>query len=376
MLTAGAALQAYFLRDGVRGSLSDIPHLWDLRRLGPGVLPNVDRRLEYPVLIGYVVYVTSWIGRSAVAFFAVNMVVSAGLAVAASVILARDAGRRAWRWAAAPALLLYAFHNWDLWAIVPLLVGMDSFRGHRDGAAGGWLAFGAWAKLFPGLLIPPLVVSRLAARDVRGAVRIVGGAAVVTAVLNLPILVASPSGWWFPFRFQSRRHATWGAFLDYLLRLPGLRAAAHAHPASVANAFNVGILGCGVLVACVLAWRRPVSPYALGAIVTVGFVLGAKVHSPQYDLWIVPFFVLLPVARRWWLLYCALDAAVYVLVLGTLHDVIAKSTVEAWLPYLVLARAAVIVVVAWYGWRPGAASSSAGAPVGVEASGAPVTTRS
>jgi hypothetical protein len=45
------------------------------------------------------------------------------------------------------------------------------------------------------------------------------------------------------------------------------------------------------------------------------FLLWNKVQSPQYTLWILPFFALLGVRLLWWLAYAAADGLVYLSVL-------------------------------------------------------------
>jgi hypothetical protein len=56
-------------------------------------------------------------------------------------------------------------------------------------------------------------------------------------------------------------------------------------------------------------WRRSGSyPWiAVSAAMLCGFLLLHKVHSPQYTLWLVPFFVLLAVPWRWVLAYMVAD---------------------------------------------------------------------
>ena len=42
------------------------------------------------------------------------------------------------------------------------------------------------------------------------------------------------------------------------------------------------------------------------------FLLWNKVHSPQYTLWLIPFFVLIRVHVLWWVGYAIADLMVYV----------------------------------------------------------------
>jgi hypothetical protein len=50
----------------------------------------------------------------------------------------------------------------------------------------------------------------------------------------------------------------------------------------------------------------------VSAALLVAFLLWNKVHSPQYTLWLLPFFVLVRIHIGWWIAYAAVDLAAYV----------------------------------------------------------------
>ncbi len=50
----------------------------------------------------------------------------------------------------------------------------------------------------------------------------------------------------------------------------------------------------------------------VGAAMVAAFLLFSKVHSPQYTLWILPFFALTTVNVAWWVAYTVVDLAVYI----------------------------------------------------------------
>ncbi len=79
-------------------------------------------------------------------------------------------------------------------------------------------------------------------------------------------------------------------------------------------------------------------PVAIAAAGVTLFVLCNKVYSPTYDVWLVAFFVLIPLRRRLWIGFCALDLAVYVTVMGYFHGATSPTFVRQVLPWLVLAR--------------------------------------
>ena len=79
------------------------------------------------------------------------------------------------------------------------------------------------------------------------------------------------------------------------------------------------------------------TPFVAAAAAVTIFILCNKVYSPTYDVWLVVFFVLLPVSRRLWVTFCAVDLAVCLTVYGYFHGVDSRAFVHAVLPWLVLA---------------------------------------
>jgi uncharacterized membrane protein len=343
LLLAGFALQLAVYRHGGHTAISDLPRVYLHRGMGPDVVPYVDRALEYPVGAGLLMFAAAQLAPSAFGVFAVTALGAAALCVAITVGLEHRYGVRAWRWAIGVPLMLYAFQNWDVYAVALLLGGLLLFERRRDAAAGAVLGLGAAVKVFPAVVVPPLAALRWQQGDRRGAVRLVAGAGATLLVLNLPFALANFSGWRWPFGFQGARQATWGSAEFYVLRLMGAPVQG-ATGSSLANTLSFVAMGVGLAGLTLLALRRPVSAAgAAGAAVAV-FLLANKVYSPTYDLWLLAFFVLLPVSRRLWVAFCAVDAAVFVTVYGHFHWGVSNQFVHLVLPALVAVRTCVLVI--------------------------------
>lgn len=352
----GAAVRAATCSD----RCGDIASLYVSRGIRPDAPPYLDRDLEYPVVVGAAFYAATALADSPLGFFAVNVVMLGALTVVVTVLLARRATSRVRWWALAPPLALYGVQNWDLLAIAPAVGGLLAYENGAVGIAGVLLAIGASAKLYPGLFLAVLVVDRLAVRDRRGAARL-GLAAVATLlVLNLPVLVASPHGWLFAFEFQSRRLATWASLWHYVFVVPGVRPwLGYPLRGTIVDVGALLALALGTLFVLHRVWRRALAPIPAAAVMTAVFVLANKVYSPQYDLWLVPFFVLVATPRARILWFFATDVAVFVVSRLLLAHSLPRTTFWMWLLLVVvIARAAVIVVVA-RGWlRSGPAPES------------------
>ncbi len=334
---------------------SDVLELFSSRDLAHESFPYLHGRLvrgapvdtyEYPVLTGVFIWFSALFAGSRAAFLVASTVLLLPFALLTAALLTRLSGRRALLWAASPALGLYALHNWDLLAVAATVAAFAAWRRDRPLAAAVLLAVGGCLKLYPLLFVLPLVIDRLTQRDPAGAVRAALGSAAVVVAVNLPFALVNRTGWLTTYVFQRQRAADttsnsiwfWGPLH---LQTPEL------------NRLIAGL----VLTAVVLATAYPVVrrrqegsyPFlqVCGAILAV-FLLVNKVHSPQYALWLLPFFALLRVRIGWWAAYAVADAAVYVGVfrwLNTLAQGGGHGPARELLVVGVWARAALLVAL-------------------------------
>jgi uncharacterized membrane protein len=345
-LSGAFALQLGGCRDGdCTRTLGDVPKVFVNRGVRLDAPPYLDRMVEYPVVTGAVIYGASAVGRDPRSFMLAVGAVNAALALGVTMLLARMAPARAWRWAAALPLVLYGAHNWDLVAIAPLVAALYAFERRSDRLAGTLVAIAASAKLFPGLLLPVLAAVRWREGDRAGARRFVGAGVAVTLLLNLPVLLAAPDGWWGPFRYHGARAATWATPWYYLFRIPVLDDVVDIRDPAVGTLISVTSLVAGSVFLTVRAMRANASAARLAAFATVLFLLSGKIFSPGYDLWLVPFFVLLPLSNAHWFVFCAVDLGIYVVTYGMLQDALSREHVGL-LGVLVFVRIAVLVWVA------------------------------
>ena len=82
------------------------------------------------------------------------------------------------------------------------------------------------------------------------------------------------------------------------------------------NLVTTGLVGISFLLALLFgAWRarkEQAFPFVqVCAAMVAGFLLWNKIHSPQYVLWLMPFFVLTSVSLAWWVAYSLNDILLY-----------------------------------------------------------------
>jgi hypothetical protein len=356
---------------------TDVQHLWLGRELNLHVVPylhggiTADGALtggsvEYPVLTGLLMWAGAAFARTDGQFLADSALLLAPFGLLVGLLLGWLSGWRALLWAVGTPLLLYAFHNWDLPAVACSVAAVAAV--HAGGApvgrsalvgraswAGALLGLGFAVKLYPGAFVLPLALYVLAggeagrpsgvpgrALDWAGALRVLAASAAAAVVVNVPFALLGYSGWRASFAFQRLRPVDgttnsiwyWG-FRPY--SEPGnqlfQQTVSWLSPTLVLASFAL---------AAALGWRRYRRtgryPWVqVSAAMLAGFLLLHKVHSPQYALWLVPFFVLLRIRWGWVAGYLAADLAIglgifrwfYALRSGAGHDVLSGLSAQA-----------------------------------------------
>lgn len=347
-------------RQYTRLCYTDIVPLLGTEQLTGGRLPFVDHCDaaadgecdEYPVLSMWTMRVAAWVSGDDVAgFFSANAVILAFAAFAVALCLYVVATGRALYFALAPTLLIYGFMNWDLIAVAFATGATVMYLRRRDVGAGALLGLGAAAKLYPALLVVPFVAGRFRSREPDRGTHLAWAAAGSWVAVNLPFALASPSAWWEFFRFNSTRAADWDSLYFIACRHLSGQIATCGNTRLV-NASSAVLFVA--LTAAVWRWKAARDPgfarWTLGLPILVLFLLTNKVYSPQYGLWLLPWFALALPDLRLFLAFEAADVAVFV----TRFSFFGGLVGEQGLPFgafevAVLVRAAILVicVVAW-----------------------------
>jgi uncharacterized membrane protein len=186
-----------------------------------------------------------------------------------------------------PALALYVHLNWDMLGILVMVVALLLFSRERYAWAAVAAAAAVWTKFFPLFFLPLLVVQRWIDAGTREALRFMGIFALASAVINAPVLLLSPEGWWHFFAANAERG-------NDELNLYTLLFGSQLLSPYVMNLVGLLLLLCGLAVLLLTLRRSPYEAWlpACCAILAWFFFL-SKVSSPQYDLWIVALLAII-----------------------------------------------------------------------------------
>ena len=324
---------------------SDYGGLYVSRELAAGRFPYFPPALEYPAGLGLIVWFTSALTASALGFVRMTMALLAIAGLITVWILWRDTGRRALLFAAAPTLALYAFLNWDLAALVFGVASIAAFLRRRDVPAGLLLGIGAAIKIFPALLLVPMAVERWREGHRHAAVTLALAAAAAVLVLNVPVAWASLDGWRHFLQFSSVRPVDWGTLWSVGCQIFG---SGFCNNVPVINALSPALFLAASIATWVLVTRAaPAIPrWQLAFPLMVIFFLTNKVYSPQYSLWILPWFALVLPNLGLFLAYEAVDLGIYVTTFAWQQHLTGSGGLPLWpLNVFIVLRAAVLIAM-------------------------------
>ncbi len=294
------------------------------------------RYMEYPVLTGLYQYMSMALAKT---YSALTKVV--GIPIVAEVVMffnlsafglalawlatvwatAKLAGRRIWDAAlvaASPLLIFQIFTNFDALATAFAAGSMLAWARRKPVLAGVLIGLGVAAKLYPALLLLPLLVLGVRAGRLRDVAQTVVSAVFAWLLVNLPVMVLFPRGWSEFFRLNARRGDDMDSLYNVVKSFTGWSGfdgnLGFWEPPVMLNSV-VAVL-CLICLAAIayIALTAPSRPRVaqLAFLVVAAFLLTNKVWSPQFSLWLVPLAVLALPHRRILLAWMTIDALVWI----------------------------------------------------------------
>ncbi|UBU13434.1 glycosyltransferase family 87 protein [Nonomuraea gerenzanensis] len=260
-----------------------------------------DKQVEYPVVLGEVMQVISWIARAlepdqvaqAVRFYDLTVILLGGCLVAGVLLMAAVAGpTRRWDplwYAISPAVVLAAYINWDLVAGALSMGMLLAWKRQRQVAAGVLLGLAIATKFYPLMFLGALFLLTWRTARWRPFLVTVGSAAGAWLVVNVPFMIFAWEGWRRFYVFSQERGVDWGSPWLFFQN-KGWPVLGEAD-VSTLGMVSLAAMCVGIAVLTLAAPRRPrlaqICFLALAA-----FMMTNKVWSPQFVLWLVPFAVL------------------------------------------------------------------------------------
>lgn len=254
---------------------SDVVKLYQTRFLFLHLAPYIQNRIEYPVVTGLFMWITS-IGHGIGSYFFVTFAVFELIALMVYFLMERMVPKHAIYFAVFPLLMVYGLLNWDMLGIGFMVLAWYWYRKEAYIPSAIAFCFGVFAKLFPIFFLPFIIAELLRKRQIKPLTRMVVTFIITSLVINVPFAIGNLKNWSYFFTYNAGRGLGADIYANEWI---------HGISTSAANFFSLGVV---VLAVLYFMWRvykggRVIDATALTFTV---FLFVNKVYSPQYTLWL------------------------------------------------------------------------------------------
>ena len=268
----------------VHACYSDIPALFGARGLDTHQWPyaSADNSVEYPVLTGVVMYLTSFAANTPASYFNINIFFLVLLFLATVLLVRRIRPEFAYLVPVAPAMIASLFINWDLWAIATMLLAIYWFDRKQYLHSGLLLGVSISTKFLPIFLLIPILFIFWRENKIREAIKYIAITFATWLLINAPFALTTPTGWWRFYKLNLERGPDWGSIWLALQQL-GVNF-------TNLNWLSILLLLIAFTTIAVLLFELQYTPTlaSVSFFVLASVMLASKVYSPQYVLWLTP----------------------------------------------------------------------------------------
>ena len=279
----------------VHACYSDIPALYGERGLDKGVwaYSSGADSVEYPVIQGAIMWITAKVIPSGINnYFYTSALLLALLFIFISFITFKMKPEFGYLLPLAPAAVACLYINWDLWAIATMMLAIYWFDRKAEVASAVALGIAISTKFLPVFLLIPIAIIFFRQEKISKFLKYAVIAVATFALINLPVALTTPEGWWRFYDLNLNRGSDWGS-LWYALSNLGLNLT-HQNYLSIL----LLMIGLSALTIFLLQLRTPPTLAHSAIFVMIIVMAVSKVYSPQYVLWLTPLAVIALIDRR------------------------------------------------------------------------------
>ena len=272
----------------IHACYSDLPSLFGERGMVDNKWPYASdtNAVEYPVLTGLVMYATSFLAHSPISYFNFNAFLLALLFIGLVFIVYRIKPEFTYLLPVAPAMVASLYINWDLWAIITMMLAIYWFDRKQYTYSSLALAVSISTKFMPVFLLLPILFILWRSNQIRELVKYALTTGALWLAINLPFALTTPTGWWRFYKLNMEREADWGslwlAFSQLGLGLANLNYLA----------ILLLLIGLTSFVIFLFELKNTPTLASIAFVVLAIVMIASKVYSPQYVLWLTPLAVI------------------------------------------------------------------------------------
>ena len=272
----------------IHACYSDLPALFSERGLDKRAWPYTSdtNAVEYPVLTGIVMFITAAVVDSPAAYFNINVFFLALIFIGLVLLTWKIKPEFGYLLPIAPAMIASLYINWDLWAIITMMLAIYWFDRKKYLFSSLAIGISISTKFLPIFLLLPIAFILWRQNRIKELVKYCAMTGAMWISINAPFALTTPTGWWRFYKLNLERGADWGSIWLALNQL-GLRLAN-------TNYLALLLLLIGMSAIAIFLFKLKSTPTlaSIAFIVLATVMVASKVYSPQYVLWLTPLAVI------------------------------------------------------------------------------------
>ena len=260
-------------------------HHWPYSEHTVAGTTEVMHAVEYPVITGLVMWlITFLVPMSDQAIFHYYWVTAAFhivlLALSAYLIKSIANKKTAYYFIFAPAVLYSLYRNWDIWALVPMLIAILLFERQKYTQSAWMLSLSIATKFFPVVLLLPIAIIFFRKKQLPIFFKYFLTVLYSWVLINLPFALIDFKGWAYFYEFSYKRGLGSASFYEIVsILLPSLTfSSIHFY------ILNIGIFG--LLILFLFRLKEIPTLSEVSFFVMFCFILFTKQYSMQYVIWL------------------------------------------------------------------------------------------
>lgn len=269
----------------------DGQHLWPFSEKILMGETRVQHPVEYPALTGLIMWLLSFLVFSTDTATTDYYRITAGFQIALFTLSAyfifKLVGKKfAFYFIFAPAVAYSLNRNWDIWAVVTMLLAIYFFEKKKFSLSAILLAISIATKFFPVVLMLPIMIIFIRDKQIREFLKYVITTLLSWVVINLPFVLIDFNGWAYFYRFSAER----GLGSASIYEITDI-----IFPAVEFDSIHFYILNLFALTLVsffLIKLKNTPSLTAVSFFVMFGFILFNKQYSMQYVIWLAALAVL------------------------------------------------------------------------------------
>jgi uncharacterized membrane protein len=252
---------------------------------------RVQHPLEYPALTGLIMWILSFLVSPSQNGYFDYYRITAGFQIVlfsiSAFLIYKLAGKKnTYYFILAPAVLYSLNRNWDIWAIIPMILAIILFEKKWYFRSALLLAIAIATKFFPIVLLLPIIIILFRNKQIPIAIKYVLTTLTSWIIINLPFALVDLEGWFYFYKFSSERALGSASFYEIAnVFIPGIKfTSIHFY------ILNILVF---ILVTAFLMKLKTVPTLAESSFfVMFAFILFNKQYSMQYVIWLTSLAVI------------------------------------------------------------------------------------